>query len=127
MDKIYKQAKDEHVAGVVVYADEYHMPGDIPAFVAYKDFDCTKRFTIDELKDAFIKGCIIMVVLANAEMYFKPSEFMIADDMAQFMGGEGWGIPAARITAYFDNTNTEDGLKAEPLHVLTWEGEWNFD
>lgn len=52
MTKIYKDAKDQYVASVVVYNDGTDTK-------AYKDVECEEQFTTSELKDAFVKGCVI--------------------------------------------------------------------
>ena len=53
MEKIYEQAKDLHVVGVYVYGN-----GDGKA---YADADCTVQCKASELKEAFIKGEVILV------------------------------------------------------------------
>lgn len=52
MAKIYEDAKDLHVAAVVIYNDGTDTN-------AYKDSECEVQFTTSELKDAFVKGCVI--------------------------------------------------------------------
>lgn len=51
MEKIYDDSKDVHVAAVVVYA----VSGD-----ACADQDGTTQLTTSELKDAYVKGTIIV-------------------------------------------------------------------
>ena len=55
MNKIYEQAKDLHVVGVYVY------PNSTKTDV-YADVECTEYFKKGELKEAFIKGSVILVL-----------------------------------------------------------------
>ena len=55
MNKIYEQAKDLHVVGVYVYRN-----GE-DGSIAYSNADCTELFKEGELKEAFIKGSVILV------------------------------------------------------------------
>lgn len=64
MNKIFEQAKDLHVVGVYVYANEDGK--------AYADADCTVECKVNELKEAFIKGAVI---LASGEKMVKATEF----------------------------------------------------
>ena len=52
MTKIYKDAKDVPVAATLIYTDN---TGE----VAFKDVECTMPFSTEELRDAFLKGCVI--------------------------------------------------------------------
>lgn len=52
MDKIYKDAKDVPVAATIIYSD-----GTTDG--AFTTPECTDRFTMNELKDAFLKGAVI--------------------------------------------------------------------
>ena len=114
MEKIYKQAKDEHVACVMVYAKvESIIGGD--AFVAYKDDAKTERFTVAELIDAFQKGCVITI---NNLYYVKP---------VQCMSGNETGLEIAGLIGYYNNSQEEDGTECTPLQVITWDGELPSD
>lgn len=64
MEKIYEQAKDLHVVGVYVYANEDGK--------AYADAACTVECKASELKEAFIKGAVILV---SGEKMVKATEF----------------------------------------------------
>lgn len=112
MDKIYKQAKDEHVAGVVVYA--YHMTG-VPnhGFIAYKDEDGTERFTVAELRDAFQKGCIINL---DEDYTVKPTQFTILHDYDS-------DIDFGYLYGYYISGTEEDGDVNTPFSVIAWDGE----
>ena len=70
MDKIYQDAKDVHVVGTYVYGkttnDTY----------AYVDSGCTTKYKTSELKEAFLKGAVVVV----GEKYYKPISFEIASN-----------------------------------------------
>lgn len=53
MDKIYQQAKDKNVVATIVYT--YGGPDG----KAYKDAEGKEQFTTSELREAFLKGCLI--------------------------------------------------------------------
>ena len=61
MDKIFEQGKDLHVVSTYVYANGEDMK-------AYTDVECTKQFTVSELKEVFIKGALISI----SGVLFKP-------------------------------------------------------
>lgn len=71
MDKIYKDAKDVPVAAVLVYADVWN------AGVAYHDKELTIPFTPYELKEAYLKGCLIAdpVIDTSTLTFFNPVSF----------------------------------------------------
>ena len=54
MDKIYEEAKDLHVVATTIYTN-------LEDGVAYTDAECTKPFSVEELKDAFVKGALVKV------------------------------------------------------------------
>lgn len=49
-NKVYEHANDLHVRTIVVYVKES---------VTYTNRACTKKMSTSQLKDAFIKGCIV--------------------------------------------------------------------
>lgn len=72
MEKIYENADDLHVEVVRVYAkasDAY----------AYADAAFTTKISADDLKNAFIKG---MVVVDGAGIEYKPISCKVASDVA---------------------------------------------
>lgn len=84
MDKIYNDAKDKNVAKVIIYgvykdddSGSHVRPGDIPFPYAYADAALTKKLTIPELRDAFLKGCIARVADASK----SPIEFLAVNVM----------------------------------------------
>lgn len=78
MDKIFEQAKDLHVVATMVYCN-----GD--AGTAYVDAECTKAFTLEELKEAFIKGAMIKDVTDGT--LYRPISF-VAVNMLYLRGGD---------------------------------------
>ena len=84
MDRIYDDAKDKNVAKLIVYgvykdddSGSHVCPGSIPFPYAYADAALTKKLTIPELRDAFLKGCIARVADASK----SPIEFFDANIM----------------------------------------------
>jgi hypothetical protein len=66
MDKFFQRAEDKNVAAVAIYEKS----GETKA---YKDAACTQQFYTSELKNAFIKGSII--VLASSAGYVIPVKY----------------------------------------------------
>lgn len=62
MTKIYKDAKDVPVAATIIYSD-----GTTDG--AFTTPECIDRFTMNELKDAFLKGAVIFDI--DHEWYAK--------------------------------------------------------
>ena len=61
MAKIYQQAKDKNVAKVLIYPGDSRSTSGKTSAYACKDADGLIRMTGDELKDAFVKGALIVV------------------------------------------------------------------
>lgn len=60
--KIYDDAKDKNVAKIVIYTKEEEVTVDGKREIrlyAYADSALTRKLTASELKDAFLKGCVI--------------------------------------------------------------------
>lgn len=74
MDKIYEQAKDLHIVATYVY-------GNGTDTKAYTDAAFTKQFTVEELKEAFIKGALIKV----GEVLYKAVSFDEAASAINFI------------------------------------------
>lgn len=53
MDRIYNRAEDKNSANIIVYTKK----NDTKAYI---DKECTIQYKSSELKNAFIKGCIIV-------------------------------------------------------------------
>lgn len=68
MDKIYKDAKDVSVAGVLIYADIWNKQK------AYFDKECTRPMKDSDLKEAYLKGAFIVdVSQPNLETFYRPT------------------------------------------------------
>lgn len=65
MDRIYNRAEDKNCANIILYASN-----DLnKARNVYSDSACTMQCTTSELKNAFIKGCVIVAGSINAMAY----------------------------------------------------------
>lgn len=60
MDKIWNRAEDKNSANIIVY-------GKASDTKAYSDKACTMQCTTSELKNAFIKGCVVVI---GDDMYY---------------------------------------------------------
>lgn len=60
MDRIYNRAEDKNSANIIVY-------GKASDTKAYSDKACTKQYTTSELKNAFMKGCVVII---GDDMYY---------------------------------------------------------
>lgn len=67
-ERIFDHADDQNVAAIVIYGKT------TPDGKAYVDKGCTKQFTNDELKNAFIKRAVICV----GTNYFVPVSYVYA-------------------------------------------------
>lgn len=67
-ERIFDHADDQNVAAIVIYGRTS------PDGKAYTDKGCTKQFTNDELKNAFIKRAVICV----GTNYFVPVSYAYA-------------------------------------------------
>ena len=72
MDRIYSRAEDKNSANIIVY-------GKASDTKAYSDEACTMQCTTSELKNAFMKGCI--VAIGSDSMYY-PVSLSIASKVA---------------------------------------------
>lgn len=83
MDKIYQQAKDKNVAATIVYTHGG------PDGKAYKDAEGKEQFTTSELREAFLKGCLINWGIGE---YYTPTGIIDIDE----------GIAAIEFTKFRD-------------------------
>lgn len=67
-ERIFDHADDKNVAAIVIYGKA------TPDGKAYVDKGCTKQFTNDELKNAFIKRAVICI----GTNYFIPVSYAYA-------------------------------------------------
>ena len=57
MDRIYNRAEDKNCANIIVYFKNFNSSSDTKAYI---DKACTTPYKSSELKNAFMKGCIIV-------------------------------------------------------------------
>lgn len=60
MDRIYNRAEDKNSANIIVY-------GKASDTKAYSDKACTMQCTTSELKNAFMKRCVVVI---GDDMYY---------------------------------------------------------
>lgn len=70
MDRIWKLACDKNSASIIVY-------GKSGETKAYTDKATTTQYTTSELRNAFLKGCVIMI---DNDLY-RPSSFTVSSDV----------------------------------------------
>lgn len=65
MDRIYNRAEDKNCANIILYAsNNLNKSRNV-----YSDSACTMQCTTSELKNAFIKECVIVAGSINAMAY----------------------------------------------------------
>lgn len=69
-NKVYEHANDLHVRATVVY---------VKSSAAYSDSECKKKMTTSQLKNAFLKRCIIS---DNSKLY-QPLVYSEADKIGK--------------------------------------------
>lgn len=99
MTKIYEDAKDLHVRVVVVYQGT--SAGATKAFV---DSDCTTQMKTSELRDAFIKGCVIKLAAGG---YVKPFQYTESSSVGSvaYIAPDGTSATVASLAAVADSAN----------------------
>lgn len=89
MDRIYNRAEDKNSANIIVY-------GKTSDTKAYSDEACTMQCTTSELKNAFMKGCI--VVIGSDSMYY-PVSLSIASKVATLTYAKAGSTSGSAATA----------------------------
>lgn len=74
MDRIFQDAKDKNVAKVVVY---------VSSAKAYSDADHKTQMKTSELKDAFMKGCVLV---SAAGTWVTPSSYTESAGIGAIVG-----------------------------------------
>lgn len=80
MDKIYMDAKDKNVAKVVIYINAIEKNAQ---YIAYTDSGYTTPFTVDELRDAYLKDAVCRINTSSGVALATPLMFAEMDDVAQ--------------------------------------------
>ena len=89
MDRIYNRAEDKNSANIIVY-------GKASDTKAYSDEACTMQCTTSELKNAFMKGCI--VAIGSDSMYY-PVSLSIASKVATLTYAKAGSSSGSAATA----------------------------
>lgn len=72
MDRIYNRAEDKNCANIIVYSKAEDTK-------AYSDKECTVPYKTSELKNAFMKGCIIVFNYDDSNEMSMPVSFATTD------------------------------------------------
>lgn len=72
MDRIYNRAEDKNCANIIVYSKSSDTK-------AYSDKERTVQYKTSELKNAFMKGCIIVTDNTDNDEMLMPVEFLVND------------------------------------------------
>ena len=89
MDRIWNRAEDKNCANIIVY-------GKASDTKAYSDEACTMQCTTSELKNAFMKGCI--VAIGSDSMYY-PVSLSIASKVATLTYAKAGSSSGSAATA----------------------------
>lgn len=89
MDRIYNRAEDKNSANIIVY-------GKASDTKAYSDEACTMQCSTSELKNAFMKGCI--VAIGSDSMYY-PVSLSIASKVATLTYAKAGSTSGSAATA----------------------------
>lgn len=89
MDRIYNRAEDKNSANIIVY-------GKASDTKAYSDEACTKQCTTSELKNAFMKGCV--VAIGSDSMYY-PASLSISSKVATLTYAKAGSTAGSAATA----------------------------
>jgi hypothetical protein len=89
MDRIWNRAEDKNSANIIVY-------GKASDTKAYSDEACTMQCTTSELKNAFMKGCI--VAIGSDSMYY-PVSLSIASKVATLTYAKAGSTSGSAATA----------------------------
>ena len=88
MDRIYNRAEDKNCTNIILYASNDLNKVD----KVYSDSACTMQCTTSELKNAFMKGCVVVAGGINAMAYpvslSEDSETKIAQIVCILVTGE---------------------------------------
>lgn len=87
MDKIFDDYKDVHVAVVKVYVNDSK---------AYEDSNFTKQLTTSELKEAFVKG---LLIVESDDAFAKPVRYSVADSVGSisYIASNGSVVTASAV------------------------------
>ena len=89
MDRIYNRAEDKNSANIIVY-------GKASDNKAYSDAACTMQCTTSELKNAFMKGCIVAI---GSDSLYYPVSLSIASKVATLTYAKAGSTSGSAATA----------------------------
>lgn len=89
MDRIYNRAEDKNSANIIVY-------GKASDNKAYSDAACTMQCTTSELKNAFMKGCIVAI---GSDSVYYPVSLSIASKVATLTYAKAGSTSGSAATA----------------------------
>lgn len=89
MDRIYNRAEDKNSANIIVY-------GKASDTKAYSDEACTMQCTTSELKNAFMKGCIVAI---GSDSTYYPVSLSIASKVATLTYAKAGSTSGSAATA----------------------------
>ena len=89
MDRIYNRAEDKNSANIIVY-------GKASDTKAYSDAACTMQCTTSELKNAFMKGCIVAI---GSDCVYYPVSLSIASKVATLTYAKAGSTSGSAATA----------------------------
>lgn len=89
MDRIYNRAEDKNSANIIVY-------GKASDNKAYSDEACTMQCTTSELKNAFMKGCIVAI---GSDSVYYPVSLSIASKVATLTYAKAGSTSGSAATA----------------------------
>ena len=89
MDRIYNRAEDKNSANIIVY-------GKASDTKAYSDEACTMQCTTSELKNAFMKGCIVAI---GSDSVYYPVSLSIASKVATLTYAKAGSTSGSAATA----------------------------
>lgn len=92
MAKIFQQAKDKNVAAVLIYEKTSETK-------AYKDAAYTVQYTTSELKDAFLKGAVIVLAAGGYAKPINYSETSSVGSVGYAKSGESLSIVSLAAVA----------------------------
>lgn len=89
MDRIWNRAEDKNSANIIVY-------GKASDTKAYSDEACTMQCTTSELKNAFMKGCIVAI---GSDSIYYPVSLSIASKVATLTYAKAGSTSGSAATA----------------------------
>ena len=92
MAKIFQQAKDKNVAAVLIYEKTSETK-------AYKDAAYTVQYTTSELKDAFLKGAVIVLAAGGYAKPINDTETSSVGSVGYVKSGESLSIVSLAAVA----------------------------